>query len=655
MRRIPTRQVHLDFHTSELIPDVGARFDKAQFQQALRLGNLNSITVFAKCHHGWCYYPTAVGRVHPTLRPGFDLTGAMIDAAHEIGVDAPIYITLGWSAQDAERHPDWLMRDREGRPYFMNSRFDAAPDDPRPFCSWLCLCPSGAYAAQVLALTEEICRRYPRVDGLFYDIVYLHGACYCENCLAGMRAAGLDPDNPADAHAYYVQLHQDFAAACRAVLHRYHPEATLFFNSGGADIYLPEYHASQTHFEMEDLPTAWGGYDKMAPRASFMRRYPKDILGMTGKFHTDWGEFGGYKNPDALKFELCMMGMQGVRCSVGDQMPPDGRMDLETYRLIGEAYRYFERIEPWCYDEQSTTRLGVYLSGDAQADQGLHSILMERQLDFEVVIPGDDLSRFDALILPDCVAVPDEEAARLAAFPGGVLFTGESLLKDGAFQLDAGVRYEGPSPYDVDYLKAEDALERVWVHAPFLCYQSAARAVLTDGQPLASLYEPYFSRTYAHYCSHKYTPYRPEPSRYTGASRKGNRIYFAHKLCRMYHQDGAQIFRDVLVEALRLLYRPVCAVELPSGGRVRLTRQPDKRRYVLHLAYGVPVQRGRTSVIEDLPSLHQIPAAIRLDAPIRCVRTVPDGVELPFAQQDGLLRFTVPDLRIHQAVELQER
>ena len=72
MRRIPTRQVHLDFHTSELIPDVGARFDKAQFQQALRLGNLNSITVFAKCHHGWCYYPTAVGRVHPTLRPGFD-------------------------------------------------------------------------------------------------------------------------------------------------------------------------------------------------------------------------------------------------------------------------------------------------------------------------------------------------------------------------------------------------------------------------------------------------------------------------------------------------------------------------------------------------------------------------------------------------------
>ena len=38
MRKLPTRQVHLDFHTSPLIPGVGAQFDKTQFQQALREG-----------------------------------------------------------------------------------------------------------------------------------------------------------------------------------------------------------------------------------------------------------------------------------------------------------------------------------------------------------------------------------------------------------------------------------------------------------------------------------------------------------------------------------------------------------------------------------------------------------------------------------------
>ena len=47
------RQVHLDFHTSPDIDGIGAKFDKKQFQDALRLGHVDSITLFSKCHHGW--------------------------------------------------------------------------------------------------------------------------------------------------------------------------------------------------------------------------------------------------------------------------------------------------------------------------------------------------------------------------------------------------------------------------------------------------------------------------------------------------------------------------------------------------------------------------------------------------------------------------
>ena len=61
------RQVHLDFHTSECIPDIGKRFDKKQFQDALRTGHVDSITVFSKCHHGWSYHPTKANRIHPEL------------------------------------------------------------------------------------------------------------------------------------------------------------------------------------------------------------------------------------------------------------------------------------------------------------------------------------------------------------------------------------------------------------------------------------------------------------------------------------------------------------------------------------------------------------------------------------------------------------
>ena len=76
MTGIGSRQVHLDFHTCEHIGAVGARFSSKQWQRALKTGRVDSINVFAKCHHGWSYYPTVVGNVHPTLKR--DLMGLQI-------------------------------------------------------------------------------------------------------------------------------------------------------------------------------------------------------------------------------------------------------------------------------------------------------------------------------------------------------------------------------------------------------------------------------------------------------------------------------------------------------------------------------------------------------------------------------------------------
>jgi UDP-N-acetylglucosamine pyrophosphorylase len=52
------RCIHLDFHTSEKIKGIGEKFDKTEFINALKEANLDSITVFAKCHHGCLYYPS---------------------------------------------------------------------------------------------------------------------------------------------------------------------------------------------------------------------------------------------------------------------------------------------------------------------------------------------------------------------------------------------------------------------------------------------------------------------------------------------------------------------------------------------------------------------------------------------------------------------
>jgi hypothetical protein len=85
------RQIHLDFHTSGLIPDIGSKFDPDAFGKAFRDAHVDSVTVFSKCHHGYSYHPTAVGKIHPGLE--FDLLRAEIDALHKFGINSPIYLT----------------------------------------------------------------------------------------------------------------------------------------------------------------------------------------------------------------------------------------------------------------------------------------------------------------------------------------------------------------------------------------------------------------------------------------------------------------------------------------------------------------------------------------------------------------------------------
>lgn len=659
MRRLPTRQVHLDFHTSPLIPGVGEEFDKKQFQSALKEGNVNSVTVFAKCHHGYCYYPTKIGTQHPTMEPGFDLTGAMIDAAHEIGIDAPIYITAGWSVLDSENHPEWCMRNEDGSIQTMNLDLNAEADDIRPNCSWKDLCFSGEYEKHIYDLTAEICDRYPRVDGLFYDIIYISDACYCDNCKKGMQKEGLDPSKPEDAKEYYRRNHLRFMKNCTDILHEKHPEATIFFNSGGADIYRPEYHDGQTHFEMEDLPTAWGGYDKMPPRASVMSRYKKEYLGMTGKFHTEWGEFGGYKNPNALKYEALLMAMYGAKCSIGDQMLPCGRLDMETYKCIGVAYRALEQIEPWCWPAQSTTKLGVYLSGNETSDEGLHKILLEAHLDFEVVLEGDSLEPFKALIMPDCVNVSEAEAQRIRSFVsagGALLFTGSSLVKNGEFMVDPGAVFVGDADYRQDYFCPDSRLELPYGNAPFICYRSAYKSKVTDGEVLAKVYEPWFDRTYKAFCSHRNTPYRSEAAEHPAVVKKDNVIWMAHPVCSLYREYGAQLFKEAVLKALSLIYSPLYSIELPSGDRSRLTHQPEQNRFVLHTAYAVPMQRGCITVLEDMPEFKNVKVSMKPGvSEITGVRTVPSMSGIPYVYENGCLSFAIPYLCCYQAIEIDYR
>ena len=655
----PKRQVHLDFHTSPVIDGIGKRFSKEQFKAALVKGHVSSITVFAKCHHSLCYYPTELGIRHPGL--DFDLTGSMIEAAHEVGVRAPVYITAGWSELDAESHPEWCARDRDGnlmRSGSLDGYDPYSPNAPRPDTVWTHMCLNdGSYAHHIYDLAREVCERYSELDGLFFDICVGYRACYCDECRSGMTAMGLDPARESDAKKYFTMKHEVFMDTLGGMLHEYHPNATVFFNSGGASMELPEYHPYQSHFEMEDLPTAWGGYNKMPPRARYFGKKNKYFLGMTGKFHLDWGEFGGFKSKEALRYEICCMAQYGAGCSIGDHLCPDGEMDMQTYENIGYAYSYFDKIEPYCFGGDTVANAGIYFTKQTRDLDGLCDILLENQIDFDFVTDGN-FDRFDVVIVPDGTAPGDEDLACLrdyVAKGGKLLFMGEALQRDGEFLIDCGVCRVADADRDKDYILSKidenDGLPR----SPFLSYRAAPKYESIGAEVYAWTYVPIFSRTNAHYCGHKNAPYDKDSAPTVALAKHGSVVFMAHPIGEIYGGYGCVAHRDYLISALKNLlgYEPTVKCHFGSCGRITVIDQRDQSRYCANLTYAAPARRGVAEIIDDIVPIYNIDFKMSTDKCITRVYSPISDEEIPFTCEGGKVSFTIPRLECHNTVVIE--
>jgi len=110
-RPFNSRHIHLDQHTPPEIPDVGVEFSAEEFARTLSEARFNSITCFAKCHHGMAYYNTRVGFKHPALKQ--DLLAEMAEACHRRGINIPAYINVMLDQRLGRLRPEWRNVNRK--------------------------------------------------------------------------------------------------------------------------------------------------------------------------------------------------------------------------------------------------------------------------------------------------------------------------------------------------------------------------------------------------------------------------------------------------------------------------------------------------------------------------------------------------------------
>lgn len=647
---LPYRQVHLDFHTGPWIGNVGVDFDARTFARTMKQAHVNSVTVFAKCHHGHLYYNTTHAARHPGLKRGLGLLEKQVEALHREGIRAPIYISVQCDEFAADNHPEWIAREADGRPV------GAGPLQ----AGWQILDMSSPYQEYLAEQTAEVLKRFKPVDGIFFDM------CWDQPSLnnyfvEAMQREGMNAADEAYRKRYAHQMAHAYMKRFYEMVKRTSAEATVYFN--GRSYYdLAEEIAWQTQVEIEALPTGGWGYMFFPTNVRFARTFDRPYMGMTARFHKNWADFGGLKPYAALEYETSQMIAHGARCSVGDQLHPRGTLDRAAYELIGRVYDRVARREPWLRDAKPVAQIGLFRSpvasvrDTAGADEGATRMLTQLKHQFNIVGRESAWDEYELLILPDNIVVDRELSRRLAAYVKG----GGALLASGLSGLDSEgrellldilpIKPAGFSPFTTTYCRFGKEIAEKVPPSDHVMYERSVRVGAKAGASvLARVVEPYFERTWEHFSSHYQTP-ADKVSRYGATVGRDRVAYIAYPIFTAFARHGNYPCRLLVGNILqRLLREALLRVEAPTTTETTVMRQG--KRTIVHLLQYAPERRTeKLDIVEDIVPLFDVPLSLKLEKAPKKAYIAPEQTPVPFEYSDGRVNLRVPAVHGHAMV-----
>lgn len=669
----PWRKIHLDYHNSQHMPGIGAAFDAEEFGDRLVQGHVSAIVVFAKDMHGYFYYPSAYGPVHPHLST--DLLGPQVDACRRRGIKVYAYYCVTWDNYLAERHPEWLVFKRDRTTYL--PKFDETP-------RWTALCLShDDFVDMVLEHSREILTRYD-LDGIWYDMpLPIGGECFCSACMAALRAAGQDPFDVAVQRTHKQELLTGFMRQTHELAHELRPGCQVDQNNQ-TRLGLGARAPYMDNIDIEALPTGGWGYLYFPSDVRYSRGFGTSVCGQTGRFHRSWADFGGLKHPMQLRTELARIIAQGAQICIGDQMPPSGRLDPAVYETIGQCYAEIEKLEPYLNGAAPVVEAAIVVRGLLLEDPGRPSegqdtplgrsvlgtvkLLTEAQVQFDVVEAGADLERYRLLVLPDALAVDEALTDRLRAYlrdGGAVIASHDALRIAGTSELwagDLGLTYEGESPFVPSYLTLAPGFGDGLPAYEYALYDGSARWRPVQGSSEdapARLGEPLFQRGPAHYTSHAQTPF-DHLTDYAAVAQSGRLAAVAFPMGSSYYRHGYWIYREVFQRLVRaVLPEPLVRTNAPISSEVSVTHQQGgadhPARWMVHLVNFSANRRApeHLEYYEDPVPLHDVYVELALDAPVTRAYTAADGADVPLRQTDHGWRVEVPRVDVSAIVVLE--
>lgn len=647
------RQIHLDFHTTELIHEIGSDFDPKQFAKTFKEAGVSSVTVFARCHHGWMYYPSQkfTQLVHPELK-NTNLLLEQVRALHSEGIKAPVYITVQWDYQSANNHPEWLIRKKDG------SHEGDSFNQPGFYQA---LCVNTKFYDFLAQHTQEVLEMLgDELDGLFFDIVGIR-SCMCASCRAEMKTLGIDMLNEEAVQAFAKNVNDRFKKNMTELIRTYNKDCTIFYNAGHVGPCTVDSKDAYSHFELESLPSGGWGYLHFPVSARYARTLHKDCLGMTGKFHTSWGDFHSLKNQAALEFECFRMLSYGFACSIGDQLEPNGALNPAVYRLIGKVYSQFKEREEWARPSKALVEAAVVTSETPlyefklpESIMGAAQMLEELAVQFDIIGKDASFDNYRLIILPDDLTVTQDFQKRLDIYVengGNVISCAKGgLSTENKYPTCFGIEHQGQADKYPDFVIPEGRMAYGLEEGnEYVIYERGEKIQPVDAETLLEAREPYFNREKDRFCSHSYTP-SAKGDKYPVATRKDSVIVFSHPLFSQYRKCAPIWCKKLIDNAIKLLLPDrLVSHNGPSTMTVSMLNQPEKNRFCAHILSYIPVRKSENiDIIEERTKLYNITMEFNLPAEIKSARIVPEGTVL--LVENGSV--TIPQIDGYSIIEL---
>ena len=656
--KIASRQIHLDFHTSEQIEGVCSEFDAEEFATTLENAHVNSITLFSCCHHGNLYYDSKIfpQMVHPHLCHR-DLLREQAEACHRHNIQVNLYTTIRWNKAVADAHPGWIcidengaLQDFKGKGYF----------EPGFYKN---LCINTSYRDFLKKQFGEVMSSIP-AEGVWFDAAFMNECC-CPTCLRMMKEKGLNPLKKADRQKFAQITYYNMVEDLTAYAKTFNPNFNVFFNKGHVGYVDKPVIKDYSYFAFESLPGADWGYMDFPISAKYMRNFGKECLGLTSRFHTEWGDFHAFRNKAAMEYEVFSMLANGCKCIIGDQMDYWGKLNADMYRQIGEIYRSVEEKEPWCLGATPVSEIGVFTAEEffatgvpgeiPGASEGITRLLMELSQQFDLIDSEMDFSRYKLLILPDVIPVNETLKEKLhnyisnggkviASFRSGLDPTGNDFaLKDLA------VEYVGDAPYSPDFILPKGHLAKGLSASEHVMYD---KGVEVKSSPEATFVQmairPVFNRSYEHFCSHLHSPSGREEV-YPAIVETTNTAYFMHPIFSTYQNIAPPWYKRLFRNELsRLLEKPLVQHNGPNTIITSLMEQTEKDRQILHILHYIPQRKcKKLDIVDEVIPLYNITITMQIPKSVKRVYSAPNNTDIPFRQCNHTIVFTIPEIRGH--------